>query len=87
VFDPFDLATVEVRFEGRSMGAGVAHVVRRHTHPMARPEAASAPAATGIDYLALVEARHTAELAARIGYAQLPAPHEPLPATTDQEMS
>lgn len=91
VFDPFDLATVEVRFEGRAMGAGVAHVVRRHTHPMAKPEAPAPPAATGIDYLALVEARHAAELAKGIGYAQLPRPAEglptPLTATDDQEIS
>ena len=73
VFDPFDLASVEVRFEGRSMGAGVAHVVRRHTHPMAKAEAPLRPAATGIDYLGLIEARHAAELAARIDYSGLTA--------------
>ncbi|MGH9164912.1 MAG: DDE-type integrase/transposase/recombinase [Acidimicrobiales bacterium] len=71
VFDPFDLATVEVRFEGRSMGAGVAHVLRRHTHPMARELAPDPPAATGIDYLGLIESRHAAELAARIDYSGL----------------
>jgi hypothetical protein len=89
VFDPFDLTSVEVRFEGRSMGAGVAHVVRRHTHPMVKPETtAVAPAATGIDYLGLVEARHAAEMATRIDYAQLRLPEEwlpqPLPASTEE---
>jgi putative transposase len=89
VFDPFDLTSVEVRFEGRSMGAGVAHVVRRHTHPMVKPETtAVAPAATGIDYLGLVEARHAAELATRIDYAQLRLPEEwlpqPLPTSTEE---
>lgn len=83
VFDPFDLATVEVRFEGRSMGPGVAHVVRRHTHPMAKPEAVPPPAATGIDYLGLIEARHAAELASGIGYAALPPPAEVAPAPTE----
>jgi putative transposase len=73
VFDPFDLASVEVRFEGRSMGVGVAHVLRRHTHPMARELAPEPPAATGIDYLGLIEARHAAELAARIDYSGLAA--------------
>jgi putative transposase len=90
VFDPFDLATVEVRFEGRSMGHGVAHVVRRHTHPMAKPEALPPPAATGIDYLGLIEARHAAELAGGIGYAGLPPLAEAAPApltTTDEETS
>ncbi len=71
VFDPFDLATVEVRFEGRSMGAGVAHVLRRHTHPMARELAPEPPPVTGIDYLGLIEARHAAELATRIDYSGL----------------
>ena len=87
VFDPFDLATVEVRFEGRSMGQGVAHVLRRHTHPMARPEAAPPPATTGIDYLSLVEARHAAELATRIDYAQMRLPDElvPKPAEVNAE--
>jgi putative transposase len=74
VFDPFDLATVEVRFEGRSMGAGVAHVVGRHTHPMVKPDTPPPPAATGIDYLGLIEARHAEELAARIHYSGLPGP-------------
>lgn len=72
VFDPFDLATVEVRFEGRSMGLGVAHVVGRHTHPMVKAGTPPPPAATGIDYLGLIEARHAAELAARIDYSGLP---------------
>ena len=80
VFDPFDLATVEVRFEGRSMGAGVPHVVGRHTHPMVKADTPPPPAATGIDYLGLIEARHAAELAARIDYSALPT----TPAMTDR---
>lgn len=54
-------------------------MLRGHTHPMARPEAAPAPAATGIDYLSLIEARHAAELATRIDYAQLALPDELVP--------
>jgi putative transposase len=72
LFDPFDLTRIQVRFQGRSMGDGVAHQLRRHTHPQARPEPAEpARRPTGIDYLALVEARHAAELAGRIDYAAL----------------
>ncbi len=63
VFDPFDLTTIEVRYQGRAMGAGVARVIGRHTHPMARPETVPAPPSTGIDYLALLAERHAAELA------------------------
>ena len=62
VFDPFDLTTVEVRYQGRPMGDAIVHVIHRHTHPMARPEAAIAAVSTGIDYLALIEARHKTEL-------------------------
>jgi putative transposase len=53
VFDPFDLTSVEIRFQGRSMGAGIPVVIGRHAHPQARPEAAPAPSPTGIDYLGL----------------------------------
>ena len=62
VFDPFDLTTIEVRYQGRPMGSGVARVIGRHTHPMARPDTTPAPPATGIDYLALLADRHAAEL-------------------------
>jgi len=66
VFDPFDLTTINIRYQGRPMGAGVARVIGRHTrHPMARPDTAPVPAATGIDYLALLAGRHAAELAER----------------------
>ncbi|MGH9102928.1 MAG: hypothetical protein ACRDYD_08115, partial [Acidimicrobiales bacterium] len=74
VFDPFDLTTIEVRFEGRAMGLAVPMRITRHTHPKARPEAAPAPVPTGIDYLSLLVARREAELAGRsIGYAGLAA--------------
>ena len=62
VFDPFDLTTIEIRYQGRAMGAGVARVIGRHTHPMARPDTVPAPPATGIDYLALLAGLHAAEL-------------------------
>lgn len=76
VFDPFDLTTVEVRYQGRSMGTAVPHRIGRHVHPDARPDL-PVPAAppTGIDYLALVAAQHRAELAARINYTDLPTGH------------
>lgn len=63
VFDPFDLTVIEVRYQGRPMGAGVPRVIGRHTHPMARPETAPVPVTTGIDYLTLLADRHAAELA------------------------
>lgn len=80
VFDPFDLSVVEIRFQGRPMGKGVPVVIGRHSHPQARPEAAPPPAPSGIDYLGLVAARHEAEIARAINYAQLP-----LESTDDEE--
>lgn len=58
VFDPFDLTTVQVRLDGRPMGAGVPHRIGRHTHPQARADTpAPEPERSGIDYLRLIEAR------------------------------
>jgi putative transposase len=75
IFDPFDLESVEIRFQGRSMGAGVPHKISRHSHPKAPVEGAAPPApVTGIDYLGLVAARHEADLARHINYSQLSLP-------------
>lgn len=74
VFDPFDLTSVEIRFQGRSMGKGIPMVIGRHSHPQARPEAAPPPSPTGIDYLGLLVARREAEIAKSINYTQLSAP-------------
>lgn len=75
VFDPFDLTRLQVRWHGRPMGAAVPHRIGRHVHAKARPEPDTPPAAaTGIEYLALVAAQHTTELADRVRYAHLPDP-------------
>jgi putative transposase len=89
VFDPFDLTRIEVRWRGRSMGDAVPHVIGRHVHAKARPDDATPPepVRTGIDYLHLVEAQHTAELVDRVQYSRLraepahdePAHDQPLP--------
>ena len=73
VFDPFDLTVIEVRYGGRKMGRAVPVVIGRHSHPAARPEPGrEAPVVpTGIDYLALVEARADVELAQRISYSAI----------------
>ncbi len=73
VFDPFDLADVEVRYRARSYGLAVAFRIGRHAHPKARPEHVQppAPAPTGIDYLRLVDAAHDAALGGRVNYAAL----------------
>ena len=86
VFDPFDLTTVEVRYQGRPMGQAVPHRIGRHVHPDARPDLpAPAAAPTGIDYLGLVAAQHRADLAVRINYTDLPPAAPPQATTGDQD--
>lgn len=63
-------------YRDQSFGAAAPHTIPRHAHPKARPETAGpapAPAATGIDYLALTAAAHHAQLRddERIGYHAL----------------
>ena len=59
VFDPFDLAVVEVRWNGRPWGLARPQRIGRHSHPKARPETPAAPPpGTGIDYLGIIAAEH-----------------------------
>jgi putative transposase len=64
VFDPFDLTHLEVRFDSRGFGIAIPHEVKVHVHPKATAEPPNVldgmqAAATGIDYLTLIEAEHT----------------------------
>jgi putative transposase len=73
VFDPFDLTFLRVRLEGADAGTALPFQISRNSHPKARPEIPAEPprATTGIDYLALIDAAHTAELAGKVNYAAL----------------
>lgn len=72
VFDPLDLTSLEVRYQGRSMGLAVPHRIGRHVHPQARPDLPPPPASkTGVDYLGLIAAQHRAQVAVRINYTGL----------------
>jgi len=75
VFSPFDLETVEVRYRDKSYGKALPHIISRHTHPKAKPEAPEPepPPATGIDYLSLTAAAHHEQIRRdeRIGYHAL----------------
>ncbi len=73
VFDPFDLATIEVRLAGAPKGLAIPHRIGRHAHPKARPETPppATPNPTGIDYLRLVDAAHHQQLATQINYTAL----------------
>jgi putative transposase len=72
VFDPFDLADVEVRYRDQSYGSATVFRIGRHSHPKARPEHVEAPpAASGIDYLRLVGTAHDTQLGERVNYHAL----------------
>jgi putative transposase len=73
VFDPLELADVEVRLDGRHAGLAVPLRIKRHVHPRAQPPAEPAKA-TGIDYLGLIRQRRERELQQRIDYRNLPGP-------------
>lgn len=84
VFDPFDLTNIQVRVDSADAGRALPHQISRHAHPKARPETPAEPprATTGIDYLSLLDAQHTATLAGRVNYAALS--DQPAP-TTDED--
>lgn len=73
VFDPFDLTFLRVRLDGVDAGTAMPFQITRHSHPKARPEvpAEQPKPTTGIDYLGLIDAAHTADLAQRVNYAAL----------------
>jgi putative transposase len=73
VFDPFDLETLEVRYDNRAFGTAVPHVLSTHVHPKATAEPPETldGMPTGIDYLALVEAEHAAATRRTINFADL----------------
>jgi putative transposase len=78
VFDPFDLTTIEVRYQNRALGRAVPRRIGRHAHPHARPdEAAPTDEPPGIDYLRLMEARHHQATRQRIAYASLTETTDP----------
>jgi putative transposase len=87
VFDPFDLSFLRVRSDGQDAGTALPFQINRHSHPKARPEvpAEQPTPTTGIDYLGLIDAHYTSELADKVNYSALAT--EPLTgqAGDDQE--
>lgn len=73
VFDPCELADVEVRVDGHHAGLAVPRRIKRHVHPRAQPPAQSRQPA-GVDYLSLIRKRREQELEQRIDYRNLPGP-------------
>lgn len=82
IYDPFDLNQPITVFTADGTEAGVATVleIRRHVHPKATgavkdADAGAANTATGIDYLRMVESRHTTTVTgARISYDTITTP-------------
>jgi len=71
IFDPHELADVEVRLDGHHAGMAVPRKIKRHVHPRAQTQ--SEPGApSGIDYLSLIRQRRERELQQRIDYRNLP---------------
>ncbi|MFN2537446.1 MAG: DDE-type integrase/transposase/recombinase [Mycobacteriales bacterium] len=77
VFDPFDLSDIDVRHHGRPCGKAVPFRIGRHVHPKAHTDVPPPVTPTGIDYLRLIETRHTRALGQRLQYAQLSEPALP----------
>jgi putative transposase len=75
VFDPLELAEVQVQIDGQHRGLAVPLVIKRHIHPRAQPPAATSQP-TGIDYLGLIQKRRDQELRRRIDYRNLPTENE-----------
>jgi putative transposase len=73
VFDPLELAEVEVRLDGHHHGLAVPRQIKRHVHPRAQPPVGPSQP-TGIDYLGLIRQRREEELQKRIDYRHLPGP-------------
>lgn len=71
VFDPFDLTDIDVRYHGRPVGKAIPFRIGRHVHPKAQADAPPPATPTGIDYLRLIQTRHTRSLGERLQYAQL----------------
>lgn len=74
IFDPLELAEVEVRLDNHHAGLATPLRIERHVHPRALPPVERAEP-TGIDYLRLVRERRERELdQRRIDYRRLPGP-------------
>ena len=84
VFDPFELAEIEVRVDVRHAGLAVPLNIKRHVHPRAQPPAEPSPP-TGIDYLGLIRQRREQELQKRIDYRNLPGGPQPSGGAEDDQ--
>jgi putative transposase len=73
IFEPLELADVEVRLDGCHACMAVPLRIKRHVHPRAQPPKEPGKP-TGVDYLSLIRQRRERELQKRIDYRNLPRP-------------
>jgi putative transposase len=59
LYDPFDLTEIQVRYQGRRMGLAIPHQIKANVHKKAKkdPAVTAPPAAAGIDFLKVIEAK------------------------------
>ncbi|MGH9156679.1 MAG: DDE-type integrase/transposase/recombinase [Acidimicrobiales bacterium] len=71
-YDPTDMSSLEVFFEGRAAGAATPLVIGAHVHPAVPQARRPAPEPTGVDYLGMVLATHDEATAGPISYRDVP---------------
>ena len=71
-YDPTDMSSLDVFFEGRAAGVATPLVIGAHVHPAVPQAQRPAPEATGIDYLGLVLAAHDHTTTGPISYRDVP---------------
>ena len=76
IFDPLELADVEVRLDGHHAGMAVPLRINRHVHPRAQPLSVSPARRPGSTTSALIRKRRERELQKRIDYRNLPRPDD-----------
>ena len=80
VFDPFDLANIDVRLDGRSIGVAIAHVIATHVHPTVKEPPGAVVEPTRIDYLRLVADRRedkNKDVTGKVDYSKLVETKDP----------
>ncbi len=71
-YDPTDMSSLDVFFEGRPAGVATPAVIGTHVHPAVPQAQRPTPEPTGIDYLGLVLAAHDEATAGSISYRDVP---------------
>jgi transposase InsO family protein len=71
-YDPTDMSSLDVFFEGRPAGVATPAVIGAHVHPAVPQAQRPTPEPTGVDYLGLVLGAHDEATAGSISYRDVP---------------